>query len=154
MDKCVTGILPTDIADHFPVFHLVNYHIAEKQQPEQHRTYRVLKEESISKCTFILEHTCWDSVMNSAEPQTAHNNCIEFVYKIINDNISLKNVKLDNKRFQKPWITRHLLRLIVEKNNLYLMVKRSGDMALDAMYKKFKNWLNNKLRSAEKSFNN
>ena len=153
MDKCVTGILPTDITDHFPVFHLVNHQIVEKH-PEQHRTYRVLNEESISKCTSILEHTCWDSVMNSAEPQTAYNNFIEIFDKIINDNIPLKNAKLDKKRDQKPWITRDLLRLIVEKNNLYLMVKRSGDMVLDAKYKKFKNWLNNKLRSAEKSFNN
>ena len=154
MDICITGILPTDITDHFPVFHLVNHHIAEKQQPEQHRTYRVLNEESISKCTSILEHTCWDSVMNSAEPQTAYNNFIEIFDKIINDNIPLKNSKLDNKRDQKPWITRHLLRLILEKNNIYLKVKHSGDMALDAKYKKFKNWLNNKLRSAEKSFSN
>ena len=92
--------------------------------------------------------------MNSAEPQTAYNNFIDIFDKIINDNIPLKNAKLDNKRDQKPWITRHLLRFIVEKNNLYLRVKRSWDMAFDAKYKKFKNWLNNKLRSAEKSFNN
>ena len=150
MDKCINGIIPTDISDHFSIFHiLLSDACPEKSQPKVCR--RIYNDSNLVKFANALETVDWSDVYASSDPNTAYSK----LHNIFNDTlehcIPLQELKV-KRRPSKPWLTNDLLDDIAMKNDMYKRLKIDGDISLLESYKLFKNKLTNALRKEEKNY--
>jgi hypothetical protein len=72
-DDCYdTGIIISDISDHFPVFYI--RHFKEQRPKPQPIKVRLISDESKANFFSTLENKDWDSVLSDSNPETAFNN--------------------------------------------------------------------------------
>jgi hypothetical protein len=148
----LTGIIPTDISDHFPIFHIIYNNNTPATSTAEYNIQRIINDNTIARCISILRTTDWSKVLNSNEPETAYNTFQERLTIVVNDTMPLKRRKINKKKLLKPWITKGLLTSIAHKNTMYKQLKITGEKTLEAQYKTFKNKLTNLLRSSEKTY--
>ena len=150
-DYC-SGIIPTDVSDHFSIFHIIyNNSTPETSKPE-YNLQRTINDNTITNCISVLRKTEWDNVLNSNDPETAYDIFQGKLSKVINDTMPMQRHKINNKKSLKPWITKGLLVSIANKNAMYKRLKITGDRSLEVQYKTIKNKLSNLLRSCEKTY--
>ena len=147
-DKSFSGILYTDISDHYPIFHIdYSYESCPETQYIQRRIY---SENNISKFKQHLDAHDWSAIYESTDPQIAYSNFHEAYSKMYNMAFPLKNIKIGYKT-RKPWLSEELKNGIKYKNKLYYRQKKSNNPELTEIYKKYKNRLNGLLIHAEKT---
>ena len=68
----ISGILPMNISDHFPIFmSLVDTSKPELEQ-EETTTRRVVNTETINNCLSNLQNICWDNVLDNTDLNHAY----------------------------------------------------------------------------------
>ena len=65
--KFKTGIIKSDISDHFPIFSVADYNIHIKQTKERFIFRRDLSDNSVEKFKYELHTVSWDSITNSSD---------------------------------------------------------------------------------------
>ena len=143
-----TGVLYTDITDHFPVFYIdtsvslsINDSIIRK---------RVYSDENVNKFNSRLSSTDWTSVLSANDAQEAYSNFNDIMSKMYNECFPIREFKLGYLT-RKPWLSEGMKRQIKIKNRLYRRHLRSHDPVYHTIYKRFRNILNKKLLLAEKA---
>ena len=147
-DKSFSGILYTDISDHFPIFH-IDYSIKTSSE-HSYIQRRIYSEHNISCFKQLLDSHDWSALYESSDPQTAYSTFHEAFSNMYNQAFPLKNIKVGYKT-RKPWLSDELKNGIKYKNKLYYRQKKSNNPELTEIYKKYKNRLNGLLLQAEKS---
>ena len=116
----LTGILYTDMSDHFPIF-IIDYSCTTYDQPQyivkRHNTC-----DNISKCENTLKEIDFSSILDSNDPQHAFTNFHDFhdIFSQAHDIcIPSKIIKM-NYRNKKTWLTNGLKNSIKRKNKLYV----------------------------------
>ncbi len=146
-----TGIIPTDVSDHFSIFHI----IYDKYLPNLDnitKYKRVINDDTIHRCVTMMHNINWQELLSSNESNTAYELFTQKFNEVINYTMPIKKIKLDSRVYNKPWITTGLLTSIVNKNKMYKQIKITGDIALEEKYKKMKNQLGKLLKLAEKNY--
>ena len=151
----LNGILPTDISDHFPIFHIIyddNCALNTHSNIPQYR--RIINDSTVDNFNSNIQMSNWNVVLQCTNTDTAYTTFICEFKKLYDENIPLKKIDYKNNAPKKPWITNALLNSIKKKNSMYkaLMISGSGDESLKANFKKYKNKLTNLLKLAEKSY--
>ena len=72
--------------------------------------------------------------------------------KIYNDCFPLKKATRKHRRFQKPWLTKALLKSIKIKNQLYQKYLQVSTVDGVSLYKRYKNKLNHTLCLAKRRY--
>ena len=144
-----TGILVTDISDHFPVFHITSHRNTITPKVSHKRDF---SESNISNFNDKIKRETWESTLNSPDPDTAYNNFTDIFSRHYNSSFPLKRTTYNNMAHKQPWITNAIVRSIRHKHKLYRdhLNKKSPDAG--EKYKKYKNKLTHILRRAKKSF--
>ena len=103
-----SGIIITDVADHFGVFHITKENKVTK--PNTTKQARYFSQKNIDKFQTLLEHTNFDQVLLINCPNKAYNTFVQLYMTAFDQSFPLRNVKA-NKKFikRKPWMTPGLL---------------------------------------------
>ncbi len=114
----VSGIIITDVADHFGTFHLIDSKTA--QQVDKCKEIRIHSEKNIEYFNQCLEHTDFRTVKHIASPDDAYNTFLK-LYKCAYDKaFPIVKSKINKKYIKKePWMTSGLLISSQTKSKLF-----------------------------------
>lgn len=146
-DTDLSGILVTDISDHYPIYHINNKVII---KPSSNRiTKRDFSQRNIQNFSSQVQQTDWTPTLNSNNPQES----FSYIYNSINSHFNTCFPVISFKagyRSKKPWLSAGLKNSIAKKNWLYSL--SITNRFLDDEYKAYKNKLTKILRKAEKDY--
>ena len=117
MPPLETGIIISDISDHFPIYlespNLLNSS-ASKPCMNMNKTNRL----DIPLFKTKLVTTDWNSVLNEDEVNNSFNNCLILFNKHNNDSVTPDKCTHYKKVPRQPWLNKSLLKCIHNKNKL------------------------------------
>ena len=108
--KIESGVIVTDISDHFPVFLSANLD-QKGQSPRPPVKTRVVNERTLHRLAESMQAKEWDTVYLCTDPNTAYNRLVDEISKSIHTCLPIRSVtrsRLD----QTPWLTKGLLNSI------------------------------------------
>ena len=111
-----SGILYTDLTDHFPVF-LIDCTSMGHGEPKYIRSRNCCPENIAAFCTALRTHD-WSPVTQSDDPQGAYTSFHHEFLALYENYFPIKSVKVGYKN-NKPWLTDGLKKSIKLKNKLY-----------------------------------
>ena len=117
--KIKTGIIKSDISDHFPIFFVADYNIHIKETKERFKFRRDLSHISVEKFKYKLRTVSWDSITNSADANNAYDNFIEIFSSFYDECFPKKKINLKPQKYNNPWITKGIKKLSKRKQKLY-----------------------------------
>ena len=145
----IQGILCTSISDHYAVFHVAGNAKTDHAQTGIPVLIRNMGQRNITKFISEMNMIDWQFVLNETDTAMAYSKfheAISFKY-----NACFPYRKISKKYYKnKPWLSTALKESINIKNKLYVKSKRSGDSEKVSYYKKYRNKLNQLIRSAER----
>ena len=146
-EDVLSGILYSDISDHFPVFY-IDYTCIRPSKPRTFKK-RIYSQTNIDTFSRALESNDWSKVLTSEDPQEAYT-CFHNIFTdIYNKCFPLRTFR-DGYKNRKPWLTEGLKQSIKIKNRMYKRHKKTQNREHEEEYKKYKNKLNNLLTKAER----
>ena len=123
----ISGILPCDISDHFPIFNIISLKSSPVNFTSQYKYIREINELTISNCSSMLSNIDWSNTLDCFDADTSYNSFITRFNGVLNISMPLKRIKLNRKHSAKPWITKSMLTLIKQKNEMYTQLKIMAD---------------------------
>ena len=148
-DSSFSGILYTDISDHFPIFFIDNL-----QAQSEDTTYslrRSYNNRNIERFKNELTRLDWNDVLESIDPQIAYTTFFKKISVSYNRSFPLKKVK-NSYYNRKPWLTENLRQCIAIKNKLFAKSKRHPSFFNDSKYADYKKTLQKVMRFAERDY--
>ena len=147
-----SGILVTDISDHFPIFTtLPSTHNSYRQKPVFVRQH---SEDNLHRFKSDLNSTDWSQVYNSDDCDVSCNNFMNIFHNLYDKNIPLRRLSQTNRKHQprSQWITPTLLKSINHKNKLYHKYCSSPNDLNRCNYTRYRNVLTSTLRLVKINF--
>lgn len=143
----ISGVLCTDISDHFPVFCIqqsVNKHSGQKYIFKRH-----YNQNNIQKFYDKLSEVDWVNTVNARDGQDAFTQFYILFCDHFNDCFPIVKTKCGYKN-KKPWLTIGLKNSIKTKNKLYALSIKYKTEQTKLKYLAYKRLLQNLLRKAER----
>ena len=145
-----SGIILSDISDHYPIFAQIPIKLTTKQKIFQKR--RKITPENLTTLKNSLAEIDW-SFLNTSDINLSYENFIKTINTEIDNHIPLCNIKNNYKRTPRlPWITKSLLRSINRKNNLFYKYRSNPTEKSRQKYVSYKNTLTKLLRIQKKNY--
>ena len=148
-DSAFSGIMYTDISDHFPVFVIDNLQTQNEDTPYSLR--RFYNNRNIERFKNELNNIDWNDVLDITDPQSAYTLFFNKLTLIYNRCFPLKKVK-DTYYNLKPWLTENIKQCIKCKNKLFAKSKKHPSFYNDANYLRYKKTLQRVMRYAERDY--
>ena len=104
--KFKTGIIKSNISDHFPLFFVADCHNHIKETKERFIFRCDLSNTSVEKFKHKLRTVNWDSIITSCDTNKAYDNFIEIFSSLYDECFPKKNIKLKRQKHNNPWITK------------------------------------------------
>ena len=142
-----SGILYTDISDHFPIFHIDHSYCLKSTENVLKR--RMYSHENINNFSTSLGNKKWDHVLLSDNAQYAYTLFHTELRDMYDECFPIKIYKPGYKT-RKPWLSEGLKKSIKVKNRLYRKQKKSMKPEHETYYKKYRNKLNKVITDAER----
>ena len=148
---CSSGLLISDLSDHFPVFLICENLFAQSNIPVSGKTieYRKINDENMDRLCNMLEEIGFDDTFNE-DVNTSFNLFYERLFNCYIETCPIKTKYFPPKRLLKPWITDNILGEIKKKNKIFALHKE-GVLSY-AVYCRFRNSVTNRLRSSRNSY--
>ena len=143
-----SGIIITDVADHFGVFTMIE-DIAVKKISSL-KQYRPFTDNNLTYFKQLLTENDYSSVLNNNDVDEAYNKFLNIYHKSYEQAFPLKTIKQKSKYTkQQPWMTEGLLASSIKKNKLFKLKLKTPT---DANISKYKDYctIYNKLRRQAK----
>ena len=146
-----SGIVPSDITDHYPIFACVPIKLTIKRN--DYRKRRKITTENLTNLKNSLKEIDWTYVYNTSDVNLSYDYFVKTITSKIDDHIPLRNIKNKYKRIPRlPWITPSILRSINRKNNLFYKYRYNPTEKSRLKYVSYKNTLTKLLRTQKKTF--
>ena len=148
-NKYMTGILTTDISDHYPIFHIIP--CQNKPKEENHQLIRLINGSNLEKYINAIQNHDWSQVNFYNSCQAAFTYFSETLKAFFQDAFPVIRVK---KRYRNrlPWLTEGLKNAIKHKNKLYKISMKYETSFNKNCYTQYKNKLTTILRRQEKEY--
>ena len=117
-EKYLTGIVKTDISDHFPVF-LVTDTKVNKTEKSRFVFKREIIGDNIKIFKEKLQSVNWTSVLNNIEPNSAFNDFLEIFLLHYNTIFPMRRIQIKTKNLENSWITRGIIKSSKKNQKLY-----------------------------------
>ena len=147
---CTTGIICTDITDHFPVFAKMSQ-LNIKNKNTKTVTRGNLKKDNFTKCKIQFMKGIWDPIFNIDCPQKAFTYFQSTFLKVFNNNFQIEAVDIKYKN-NHSWVTKFLVKSIKKRNELYYVYIADPSDCNNSNYKTYKNKLNSILRNEQRKY--
>ena len=146
-----SGILLSDLTDHFPVFCHMNIK-NEHHTPSPREKVRIINDDNLSLFKESLSNADWTEVFDSSNTDDAFNAFMSTTLFHFNTHIPLRDKNRCNykKVPRAPWLTRSLLKSINRKNNLFY--KSKVDPSVKKKYETYRNKLTSIIRMEKKNY--
>ena len=148
-NQLYSGILYTDLSDHFPVFGILNSEVS--QTRNKSITKRCINDNNINKFKEMLLITDWTQVMGNGCCQEAFTNFHTKYSNLYNECFPFITVKT-TYRNKKPWLTTALKNSIKTKNKLYIKYIKCSTEENKTTYFDYKRILNKLIRQCEREY--
>ena len=96
--NCLSGIMPTDVSDHFSIFHLICDNSTSERFNPDFNLQRIINDKTITSCISILHNTDWNNVLQSNDTETAYEIFHEKLTKAVNDTMPMKKLKINKRK--------------------------------------------------------
>ena len=144
-----TGILYTDISDHFPIFY-IDYSNQSKSSIK-HIKKRMFTQANMMNFSGKLRDHDWGHVLSQSNPQNAYTCFFNDYISMFDKCFPVKTFKQGYKT-RKPWLTEGIKLSIKKKNKLYRRYIKTKNKEKELEYKKYRNRLNSLMFNAEKDY--
>ena len=124
-DESKSGIIITDISDHFATYHLVE---KGTKQLNEERQFRQINETNTTQFKKDLAGNDFTKILEINDPNEAYNKYISQYMDIFNKNFPIKTIKMTRKYAKKePWVTKGITISSVRKSKLYKLKMKKRD---------------------------
>ena len=145
--NCVaSGILVTDISDHYPIFHITKYSTNKTNHVSFKRDFSSTNTESFIQ---QIQNCNWAEITNNVSAPESFSHFYNRFLSIFHKSFPVKIFKTGYYN-RNPWLTLALKKSIARKNWLFKISKSHS--CYEASYKTYKNKLVKLLRKAEKDY--
>ena len=109
--EAVSGVIHTDISDHFSVFLSLQHSIKSNISQEHITKKRKLTEENLQNLKKALADADWSNVVHESDPETAYDAFFEIFNREYNTLCPVVNKKTKNRRVlpRNPWMSAGLM---------------------------------------------
>ena len=115
--KIHSGILQTDISDHFPIFTFIKDEVTENETGKTTIFKRDINETTKETFKNILKNYNWDTVKNESNPNNVYDKFIEIFSKAYDIAFPVKEVSIKTKTLLNPWFTKGIKKSSKKKQN-------------------------------------
>ena len=115
----LTGILKTDISDHFPIFNISVKHRLDSSDKKVTIRKRIINADSIQEFRDILSEVDWGNLYSMSNPNDAYEYFLKVFSGIYDLAFRLKTFSVKRKALQNPWMSKGLLKSSKRKQKLY-----------------------------------
>ena len=135
----ISGIVKTDISDHFPVF-IVDKSINRTNYPDKiEKHVRMINEKNLTKFKNLLNERDWTILLNTQDPNSSYDNFIKQFLNLYEKCFPLKKIVIKRKNLLSPWITGGLMKSSKQKQKLYTKFLKHRTFTNEKNYKNYKN---------------
>ena len=146
-----SGILVTDISDHFPVF--THFPLSKNCPKPDYIPTREYTDENIGNLKQELYSLDWASIFNEHDTNIAFLNFMDILNTNLDKHIPWKQKTKSRKVTPKsPWITVSLCKSINHKNKLYHKFRSNPSDSNRTNYVRYKNVLTSVLRNSKRNY--
>ena len=146
-----SGILVTDISDHFGIFSISNLK-QEARLDQKNRLRRNFSKANIESFADSLSKQQWNSLEETNNTEAAYNLFNSMFSSSFQQCFPVKKVRPPKHSIRKPWMTTGLLNSCKKKHKLYCRFKAKPTEYRERKYKTYRNKLNNLLRTTKKQY--
>ena len=148
----LTGIVKTDISDHFPVFFLTKTKLNKTKQTN-FVFKRKITDVNLMNFNEALKSVCWDNVLKHTDPDKAYNEFLETFLFHYETFFPKQKIQINPKNLASPWITKGILKSSKRKQKLYEKFLKRKSTRNEDNYKNYKRLFESiKLRSKAKYY--
>ena len=148
-----SGILVTDISDHFPVFAIIS---KMKLLSNKLVHYYVRDMNKFDHKIFLEQLNYRLDIVHNASIESVHEQFSQFIstfFEVIDAHVPLRKATRKEKRLKlKPRITRGILKSISIKNKLFRLAHKENDRSNLIKYKTYRNALNRTINEAKRNY--
>ena len=113
----LTGILKTNISEHFPIFTISVKHRLDSSDKKVTIRKRIMNADSIQEFRDILSEVDWGNLYSISNPNDAYEYFLKVSSGIYDLAFPLKIFSVKRKPMQNPWMTKGLLKSSKESKN-------------------------------------
>lgn len=146
-----SGILVSDISDHFGIFALSNF-IVSPAPNHSSRYKRTFTENNMNKFVDSLSSLSWIFLESINSPKEAFESFTTTFLTLFEKHFPWKKVKQTPSKIRKPWISPALMHCCKKRTKLYYKWKSNPSIYRHNKYKSYRNKLNQVLRTAKKQY--
>ena len=133
----ITGILKTDISDHFPVFFITETELSKTNQ--SNFVYkRKITNIKLRKFKETLLNVDWTNVIENTDPNTAYNDFLNIFLLHYDTIFPKKKIQIKTKNLASPWITKGIVKSSKRKQKLYEKFLKRKTPRNEDNYKNYK----------------
>jgi hypothetical protein len=144
----ISGIIPSDISDHFPIFN-IHYTDSPANIPPM-RKKRDYSDKNIQKFNHLISQVDWTTVTNQQDAQESYTVMHNKIAAIVEEVFPYKNIK-SNYSTRLSWLTLSHKNAIKRRHQLYIIYKKTPTKENHINYKQYRNILKRVLRDCERS---
>ncbi|XP_065660434.1 uncharacterized protein LOC136084295 [Hydra vulgaris] len=137
-----TGIVKTDISDHFPIYFSINQDTRINNNSKTKIYIRKTNKISIQKFKDTLSIVNWDEVYkkcNLEDTNSAYNTFIDIFFNHYNSYFPIEEKIVKEKYLNCPWITSGIKKSSKTKQKLYIKYLKNRNEVNLSIYKQYKN---------------
>ena len=150
--KFKTGIIESDISDHFLIFFVANYNINIKETKERFIFRCDLSDISVEKFKYKLRTVSWNSIRNSSDTNRAYDNFIEVFSSRYDECFPKKKIKIKPQKYNNPWITKGIKKSSKRKQKLYEKFLKNRNEKNEKLYKSYKSLFESLKRKSKRIY--
>ena len=145
-----SGVLVTDVSDHYPVFASSSIRASECMDAKT-ITYRPFSESNRNAFREHILTLNWESVYECNDAQVAYDKFHSILSDVYNQHFPIKT-RSATKSDLNPWLTQGIRRSIKHKNKLYVKYKYRPNYHNKMTYNRYKNILSRVITTAKKRY--
>lgn len=151
--KFATGIIQTDISDHFPNFLLTDNDNCDMQGNSQNAIFkRFFDKSSTNNFRNSLLEANWELVKEASEVHAAYEVFLKIFQKLYDKHFPKIKVSINPKNNSSPWMTKALLKSSKKKQRLYQKLLKNRTYKNEKDYKNYKNTFEKLKKHAKKNY--
>ena len=148
----LTGILKTDICDHFPIFIISVKHTLYSSDKKVTIRKRIINADSIQEFRDILSKVNWGNLYSISNPNDAYEYFLKVFSAIYDLAFLVKTFSVKRKTLQNPWMTKGLLKSFKRKQKLYEKFVKKRSPRNENIYKAYKSLFEGLKKKSKKNY--
>ena len=147
-----SGIITADISDHFPIFLISKDLTLDSSNEPILITKREINDKSTAYFKNLLSIFDWTHVRNENFSNNAYNEFLRIFLGLYNEAFPKQKIKIKQKSFNSPWMTKGLVKSSKKKQRLYEKFLKNGNPEKKLNYKQYKTFLESLKKKSKKNY--